>query len=681
MADPATGDESLWRQCRNDSGYFEAFQLDLKRRLEAGAPTLLIGPNESPELCIHRGESIGERQCDQCGHRGNRAMVYICDKHGECIDKEGVKNITSCRWCQEYKEPEPEPIAWPFERVVGINLDRRPDRWRTFQRHFPGVERFAATDGWGPNMPKWWNAGGGAWGCRDSHVRAIRQAYKDGVESLLLLEDDAKPVAGFREKLQQVMANVPEDWEQLFLGGQYQFGNPQFVAPGVGRPKNVNRTHAWALKGEGIKRTLDFLEDLDHWRKYPTDHIDHRLGRMHTYRGVRVYSALPWIIIQGSNKSDIDGQRHGDRGWQPAGWYTPAWTVPRRPGIVRVGWLVSTVAHEATAERVAGMIGGLDRDRIEPVAVAVERDANQAFPPIPVRVTSDWRTVQHNSDVVIVWGARSLSPLRSIFRGPVVVMGWDDSNPAALARLAPLADRLVADSEAAREHFPRRMRRSVEVADGSDWWAEYLAGIPLPDKPPAEEIVVPQRTAIGETGAWQGPAVQEHWFDAPLAGELVELLRGRSIGSVLDLGCGPGRYVEALVDAGIDAHGIDGNDEAFAASCRQRLRAADLTEPLDETAREAVLSLEVGEHIPPELAAAYLDNLTGAATNLIVLSWAVPGQGGFGHVNERPNAWVKEQMQSRGWVYNGEASRRLRAASTLSWFKNTIMVFNNENET
>ena len=53
-------------------------------------------------------------------------------------------------------------------------------------------------------------------------------------------------------------------------------------------------------------------------------------------------------------------------------------------------------------------------------------------------------------------------------------------------------------------------------------------------------------------------------------------------------------------------------------------------------------SLEVAEHIPLENEEAYLDNCCKLCEIGCILSWALPGQGGLGHVNEQPNEYVSQ---------------------------------------
>ena len=58
------------------------------------------------------------------------------------------------------------------------------------------------------------------------------------------------------------------------------------------------------------------------------------------------------------------------------------------------------------------------------------------------------------------------------------------------------------------------------------------------------------------------------------------------------------------------------------------------------------------------------------------MSWAIPGQGGFGHVNCQPNEYIIEQVEGRGWAYNAAESEHLRGhCSGCSWFQNYINGF------
>lgn len=179
--------------------------------------------------------------------------------------------------------------------------------------------------------------------------------------------------------------------------------------------------------------------------------------------------------------------------------------------------------------------------------------------------------------------------------------------------------------------------------------------------------------ASGEDFAPGRPLAQFHVpADPGVAAQLLVILNGSS---VLDLGAGLGQYGAAWGDL-VDYRARDGalNVEEFT---KGLVCWADLSVPLGfvEPARDFVVSLEVGEHIPIEGEAAFLDNVAAKAKFCALVSWAVPGQGGHSHVNERTNEYVEAQMAARGFTRVFEMEKRVRAAAKYEWFRNTFMAF------
>lgn len=161
----------------------------------------------------------------------------------------------------------------------------------------------------------------------------------------------------------------------------------------------------------------------------------------------------------------------------------------------------------------------------------------------------------------------------------------------------------------------------------------------------------------------------EHCFDESLCSGIADMFKTCK---AVDIGCGDGRYVKYLNEHGIQCRGYDGNpDTANIESCD----VCDFSRPVNIGFYDLVLCLEVGEHIPAEFQKIFLDNVAYAADNWIVLSWAIKGQGGHGHVNCQDNWYIIREMRERNFEFIVEKTKKIRDASTIPWFKNTLMVY------
>jgi tryptophanyl-tRNA synthetase len=145
---------------------------------------------------------------------------------------------------------------------------------------------------------------------------------------------------------------------------------------------------------------------------------------------------------------------------------------------------------------------------------------------------------------------------------------------------------------------------------------------------------------------------------------------------VIDLGCSVGFYARYLKDKGFQVLAFEGTPGIEGIGLYRPIHPIDLSEPIREIPRGQVLCLEVGEHIPAAFENVVLDNLVQATVSKLVLSWAVPGQNGHGHVNCRSNEYIIDQLAGRGLMFDPITSRRLRLYHGPAWwFRNTIMVF------
>ncbi len=86
-----------------------------------------------------------------------------------------------------------------------------------------------------------------------------------------------------------------------------------------------------------------------------------------------------------------------------------------------------------------------------------------------------------------------------------------------------------------------------------------------------------------------------------------------------------------------------------------------------------IIFSEVGEHIPGEFSDQVFANLA-AAKRGVLLSWAIPGQRGTGHINCRTPEWVACRMGAAGFQLDEEKTLELRAMTSKGW-KRKVMVF------
>ena len=180
------------------------------------------------------------------------------------------------------------------------------------------------------------------------------------------------------------------------------------------------------------------------------------------------------------------------------------------------------------------------------------------------------------------------------------------------------------------------------------------------------------------TGAWQLNATYHYYVDKGLAAALASMLRGMSL---IEFGSGMGCYTASLLDSGKMAavQGYDGAPTIADISSGFVLHA-DLTTELHLGCADAVMSLEMAEHIPPQFEPSVLRNLDVHGARALILSWSSNPRGN-GHVNPQKIEYVVERMRALGYELNATATRTLRAAATISWLKTGIMRFDRLRET
>jgi len=166
-------------------------------------------------------------------------------------------------------------------------------------------------------------------------------------------------------------------------------------------------------------------------------------------------------------------------------------------------------------------------------------------------------------------------------------------------------------------------------------------------------------------------AIEEKPFADRLAQFIKYVIRPNR---VIDIGCGPGHFVESMLDIGIDAVGID-IDERIGDKpylFRQDILSTKLT-------ADVCICLEVVEHIHEDHADDIIYKISNMFTDTLIFTAAQPGQGGVGHINcQYPEYW-NEKFIRNGCVRNIMMEDILRyyckQGRYMGWFYNNLLVF------
>lgn len=179
---------------------------------------------------------------------------------------------------------------------------------------------------------------------------------------------------------------------------------------------------------------------------------------------------------------------------------------------------------------------------------------------------------------------------------------------------------------------------------------------------------------IGKTGIWSEEEAWTHafsYYTAKYIGDYFE----KDV-PVIDLGCGKGTYCSYLWSTGFkDVEGWEGSElkEIEFGNIFQW----DLTKPVPVERKGNVLSIEVFEHIPKEHEAQFVENICNCCSGKLVISVAVKGQPGLGHVNCQDNDYVIALFESKGFKFQPERTAEIRSKVEphVDYLRNTLMIF------
>jgi len=106
-----------------------------------------------------------------------------------------------------------------------------------------------------------------------------------------------------------------------------------------------------------------------------------------------------------------------------------------------------------------------------------------------------------------------------------------------------------------------------------------------------------------------------------------------------------------------------------------RCKFLDLSVPIYHLkSYDWVISIEVAEHIPKTFESVFLDKVCRHAEEGVILSWAVPGQGGHSHINNQPIEYVIKQTKNRGFEIDQALCKEIKTEASFSWLRSNLNV-------
>lgn len=181
---------------------------------------------------------------------------------------------------------------------------------------------------------------------------------------------------------------------------------------------------------------------------------------------------------------------------------------------------------------------------------------------------------------------------------------------------------------------------------------------------------------ITQTGYWESDDKLYHVRCEGLFNWIVDYLSPQKNKQLYDFGCGLGHYLKPLSNAGFTKlTGFEGKVPLYKEF--ENIISQDLSVSFSVPEKGNCICLEVGEHIPAQFENIFIDNITNACDDNLIMSWAVRGQQGEGHVNCLNNDEVIPKIVERGFKFltDETLSARKNVGDQYPWFQNTTLIF------
>lgn len=195
-----------------------------------------------------------------------------------------------------------------FDKIYCINLNRRLDRWEKAsalfnEYNFDEVERFEAIDGKEldlTNIPHNSSLLAGELGLLETNINLIKEAQEKNYKAVLIFEDDVVFTEEMK-RLEEYMAELPSDWDMLYIGGNHVYGAPPLqISEKVLKLNNTYTTHCIAIRNTLFEPIIGVTRK----REKPIDVYYGDLQKI-----FNIYGFTPNLAIQTIEFSDIQNRQ------------------------------------------------------------------------------------------------------------------------------------------------------------------------------------------------------------------------------------------------------------------------------------------------------------------------------------------------------------------------------------
>jgi len=222
------------------------------------------------------------------------------------------------------------PINDFYDKILIINMDRSTQRWSDSQEEFAQrnivMERFPAFDAQqhmrefgSVTMPNGRELSfgdpqiSGMLGCKISHYNAIKYAHEQGVQKLLIFEDDVVLRPDINQRFSKYVKCLPEPWHMLYFICHNTSApkNSPLVAPNIRQLRRGYSVSGYSINMIFAPNLLEMLE-----RSKKDCSVDRHFSKIHGHND-HCYVFEPYLVAPRKIKSDIGHVFRSHKDWKP----------------------------------------------------------------------------------------------------------------------------------------------------------------------------------------------------------------------------------------------------------------------------------------------------------------------------------------------------------------------------